>query len=71
MSIKYLINWYIMYPIYRIKENGVKNEIKHQILKILFIFYMMRNHVENEESNYHSLHKKQDNKDLLSWLFNI
>jgi hypothetical protein len=60
-----------MYKIYRIKENGVKKEIKHQFSNIYFIFYMISHHVENEESNYRSLHKKEEDKDLLSLLFNI
>lgn len=41
------------------------------IEELKFIRYMIKNHVENEESNYRSLHKKEESKDLLSLLFNI
>lgn len=71
MSIKYLINWYIIYPIYKVRKNGIRKTIKRQFKEIIFGFYMMKNHVEKEESNYRSLHKKEESKDLLSLLFNI
>lgn len=41
------------------------------IKQLKFIKYMIENHVENEASNYRSLHKKEEDKDLLSLLFNI